>query len=81
MPRPASVEDVEETGATLLDNARLKARALVTATGQPAIADDTGLEVQALGGDPGVRSARYAGEDASYSDNVAKLLAALRGRG
>jgi XTP/dITP diphosphohydrolase len=80
-PRPASVGEVEETGETLLDNARLKAQALVTATGMAAIADDTGLEVEALGGDPGVRSARYAGEDASYGDNVAKLLAALAGTG
>ena len=70
--------DVEETGDTLVDNARLKARALVAATGLPAIADDTGLEVDALGGAPGVRSARFAGEDATYADNVAKLLDAAR---
>ncbi len=68
---------VEETGETLEDNARLKAVALVAATGEIAVADDTGLEVDALGGDPGPRTARYAGEGASYSDNVAKLLAAL----
>lgn len=77
LPRPVEVPDVEETGATLVDNARIKARALVEATGQPAIADDTGLEVEALGGAPGVRSARYAGEHATYEDNVAKLLGAL----
>ncbi|MHB1535060.1 MAG: RdgB/HAM1 family non-canonical purine NTP pyrophosphatase, partial [Acidimicrobiales bacterium] len=77
LPRPAEVPDVEETGATLADNARLKARALAEATGRPAIADDTGLEVAALGGAPGVRSARYAGEHATYQDNVARLLAAL----
>lgn len=77
LPRPPEVPEVEETGTTLVDNARLKARALVAATGQAAVADDTGLEVDALGGAPGVYSARYAGEDASYSDNVAKLLAAL----
>ncbi|MDQ6837746.1 MAG: RdgB/HAM1 family non-canonical purine NTP pyrophosphatase [Actinomycetota bacterium] len=77
--RPADIADVEETGATLEDNARLKAVALVDATGSPAIADDTGLEVDALGGDPGVRSARYAGEDATYADNVVKLLGALAG--
>jgi XTP/dITP diphosphohydrolase len=76
--RPADVADVDETGETLADNARLKAVALVEATGAPAIADDTGLEVDALGGAPGVRSARYAGEAASYGDNVAKLLDALR---
>ena len=77
VPRPDSVPDVEETGATLLDNARLKARVLVAATGRPAIADDTGLEVDALDGAPGVRSARYAGEGATYAANVAKLLDAL----
>ena len=77
--RPASVPDVEETGTTLTDNARLKALALAEATGLPAVADDTGLEVAALGGAPGVYSARYAGEHASYADNVAKLLRALEG--
>jgi XTP/dITP diphosphohydrolase len=79
LPRPASVPDVEETGDTLEDNARLKAVALVEATGEAAVADDTGLEVAALGGAPGVYSARYAGEDATYADNVAKLLGALDG--
>ena len=67
----------EEHGATLLENARLKARAALELTGLPSIADDTGLEVDALGGAPGVRAARYAGPAASYADNVAKLLAAL----
>jgi XTP/dITP diphosphohydrolase len=76
-PRPPDVPDVVEDGHTLLDNARLKARALVEATGLPAVADDTGLEVDALGGAPGVYAARYAGEDATYADNVAKLLHAL----
>lgn len=75
--RPAGVPDVEETGTTLLENARLKAQALVAATGLPALADDTGLEVDALGGAPGVYSARYAGEDATYADNVEHLLAEL----
>jgi XTP/dITP diphosphohydrolase len=79
LPRPASVPDVEETGTTLEENARLKAVALVEATGEAAVADDTGLEVLALGGAPGVWSARYAGEDATYADNVAKLVAALEG--
>jgi XTP/dITP diphosphohydrolase len=74
VPRPASVPDVDETGATLLENARLKAYALRDATGEDALADDTGLEVDALGGAPGVWSARYAGEDATYSDNVEKLV-------
>jgi XTP/dITP diphosphohydrolase len=77
LPRPAGVPDVVEDGETLLDNARLKARALVVATGVPAVADDTGLEVAALGGAPGVCSARYAGEDVTYADNVAKLLEEL----
>ncbi len=62
--RPSSLGEVEETGATLEDNARLKAVALVEATGLPAIADDTGLEVDALGGAPGVFSSRFAGEHA-----------------
>jgi XTP/dITP diphosphohydrolase len=74
VPRPPSVPDVEETGDTLVDNARLKARALMMATGLPAVSDDTGLEVEALGGAPGVYSARYAGDHATYADNVAKLL-------
>ncbi len=77
--RPGDVAEVEETGETLEDNARLKAGALAQATGEAAVADDTGLEVAALGGAPGVRSARYAGEGASYADNVAKLLEALAG--
>jgi XTP/dITP diphosphohydrolase len=76
--RPPDAPDVAETGLTLEDNARLKAAALCDATGLPAIADDTGLEVDALGGAPGVRSARFAGEQATYADNVAKLLADLR---
>jgi XTP/dITP diphosphohydrolase len=80
-PRPAHVPDVVEDGATLVDNARLKAVALCAATGLPALADDTGLEVDALGGAPGVWAARYAGEHASYRDNVAKLLRELDGVG
>ena len=79
VPRPAGVPDVEETGDTLQANARLKAAALVAATGEAAVADDTGLEVAALGGAPGVYSSRFAGEHASYADNVAKLLVELRG--
>jgi XTP/dITP diphosphohydrolase len=73
VPRPESVPEVEETGVTLEDNARLKAVALVEATGMPALADDTGLEVAALGGAPGVYSSRYSGEHATYAQNVAKL--------
>ena len=78
-PRPASVPDVDETGTTLVENARLKAEAIAAATGEAAVADDTGLVVDALGGAPGVWSARFAGEDATYADNVAKLLAELAG--
>ena len=78
-PRPADLPDVEETGVTLEDNARLKAEALVRATGLPAIADDTGLEVDALGGAPGVYSARFAGPGATYADNCARLLERMAG--
>jgi XTP/dITP diphosphohydrolase len=77
LPRPAGLADVAETGDTLEANARLKALAVAAAAGHPAMADDTGLEVDALGGAPGVYSARYAGEGVSYADNVAKLLAEL----
>ncbi len=77
LPRPPEVPEVEETGVTLEENAHLKAAALAAATGRAAVADDTGLEVDALGGAPGVYSARYAGEHAAYADNVAKLLAEL----
>jgi XTP/dITP diphosphohydrolase len=79
LPRPGNVPDVVEDGDTLEANARLKAVALVDATGEAAVADDTGLEVVALGGAPGVYSARFAGEHATYADNVAKLLAELDG--
>ena len=76
-PRPADVPDVEETGATLVENARLKAVALMEATGMAAVSDDTGLEIDALGGAPGVYSARYSGEHATYAENVSKVLAEL----
>lgn len=72
-------DDVEETGATLEENALLKARAVVEATGLPALADDTGLEVAALDGEPGIHTARYAGSEASFADNMEKLLAELDG--
>ena len=75
-----SWEDVEETGETLEENALLKATAVVAATGFSALADDTGLEVAALGGAPGVRSARYAGEHATYQDNTDRLLEEMDGR-
>lgn len=79
LPLPAGVTLPEETGTTFLANARLKARAVVAATGQVALADDSGLEVDALGGDPGVLSARYAGAGADDAANNAKLLAELAG--
>lgn len=79
VPRPADVPDVVEDADTLEGNARLKARAIAEATGLPAVADDTGLEVDALDGAPGVYSARYAGPAASYADNVDRLLADLAG--
>ena len=77
LPRPPDVPAVVEDAATLEGNARLKAAAIVAATGQPAVADDTGLEVGALDGAPGVFSARYAGEGVTYADNRARLLAEL----
>ena len=77
LPRPSDLPDVEENEVTLEGNALLKARALVHATGHAAIADDTGLFVDALGGRPGAFSARYAGENATYDANVAKLLGEL----
>jgi len=77
LPRPGDVPDVVEDADTLEGNARLKAVAVCTATGLPAVADDTGLEVLALGGAPGVYAARYAGEGASYADNRRKLLREL----
>lgn len=74
LPRPAGLGDVVEDAPDLEGNARLKAVAVCQAAGAPAVSDDTGLEVDALDGAPGVRSARYAGDDASYDDNVQKLL-------
>lgn len=79
LERPSAVAEVEEIGTTLEENARLKGEALAKATGLPALADDTGLEVEALDGAPGVYSARYAGPNARYDDNVAKLLQEMAG--
>ena len=80
-PRPPTIPDVEEDAATLEGNARLKAVAIAEATGAAALADDTGLEVNALGGAPGVRSARYAGEPSNSELNIAKLLSDLNAAG
>ena len=74
LPRPADVPDVVEDADTLEGNARLKAIAICEASGQAAVADDTGLEVFALGGAPGVYAARFAVEGCSYADNRHKLL-------
>lgn len=73
------VPDVVEDGDTCEANAVKKARAIAEFTGLPVVADDTGLEVDALGGRPGVYAARYAGEDATYEDNCRKLLRELTG--
>ena len=73
------IPEVEETGSTYHENASLKAREVAKATGQPALADDSGIEVDALGGAPGPRSARYAGEEASDERNLRALLRATAG--
>jgi XTP/dITP diphosphohydrolase len=79
-PLPDEVELPPETGATFAENALGKARAAFEAIGEPAIADDSGIEAAALGGAPGVRSARFAGEGASDEENLALLLERLQGR-
>ena len=73
-PLPDEVELPPEDGVTFADNAMLKAAAAATATGRPAIADDSGIEATALGGAPGVRSARFAGKDATDEQNLEKLV-------
>jgi XTP/dITP diphosphohydrolase len=70
--------DIEETGSTLEENALIKAGGGFRMTGAPCLADDTGLEVDALGGAPGVFSSRYAGEGATYADNVRKILLVMK---
>ncbi|WP_419840895.1 RdgB/HAM1 family non-canonical purine NTP pyrophosphatase [Candidatus Poriferisodalis sp.] len=77
LPRPPELGEVVEDGATLVDNALIKARAVYAVAGEPTLADDTGLEVDTLDGAPGVYSARYAGPEADSAANVAKLMAAL----
>lgn len=81
LPRPAAVGDVVEDAGTLVGNARLKARAILAASGTASVADDTGLEVAALNGAPGVETAVYAGEGCTDADNRRKLLGALSGAG
>ena len=78
LPRPEGLAEPEENATTLEGNARIKAVCVAEASGLPAIADDTGLEVDALDGEPGVRSARFAGENATYAQNVALLLERLQ---
>lgn len=79
LPRPPGLADVEEDADTLEGNALLKARAVVAAAGLPAVADDTGLFVDALAGRPGVHTARYAGEQATYAENRALMLREMTG--
>jgi XTP/dITP diphosphohydrolase len=79
LPRPAGVPDVVEDAGSLVGNARLKAAAIAAAAGMPAVADDTGLFVDALGGEPGVETAYFAGPNATYAENRAKTLEALAG--
>ena len=73
------IKSIEETGTTLIENALIKARTVHELTGLPSLADDTGLEVDALNGAPGVYSARFAGENATFEDNVNKMLIAFSG--
>ena len=80
VPRPSSLADVVEDADTLLGNARLKAVAVCAATQLPALADDTGLEVDALDGAPGVITARFAGEGATDAQNRQKMLLELDGK-
>jgi XTP/dITP diphosphohydrolase len=78
-PNTLGIDTPPETGATFAENALLKARHAAAAASIPAIADDSGIEVDALGGRPGIYSARYAGEGASDADNLRKMLDELRG--
>jgi len=74
----SNIGEIVEDGDTLRENALIKAKAVYDSTGIPAIADDTGLEVDALGGKPGVYTARFAGENCSYIDNVNKMLKVMK---
>ena len=77
LPSSSMMSDIEETGLTFIENALIKARAVSALTQLPSIADDSGLSVDALGGSPGVRSARYAGTPSNATKNNQKLLAAM----
>tara|TARA_B100000214_G_scaffold375316_1_gene361134 strand:- start:1424 stop:2008 length:585 start_codon:yes stop_codon:yes gene_type:complete len=77
LPRPSEIPEIIEDAPDLFGNAHLKALGVMEATGMPVIADDTGLEVEALNGEPGVLSARYAGPSARSEDNIQKLLTEL----
>jgi XTP/dITP diphosphohydrolase len=77
-PRAPAWPEVEETGETYLDNARLKARTVAGALGLPAVGEDSGIEVDALGGEPGPRSARYAGPHATDAQNLERLITNVR---
>jgi len=78
-PAPGEIELPPETGSTFAENALIKATAVAEAVGRPALADDSGIAANALGGRPGIFSARYAGEHATDEENLAKLLAELDG--
>jgi len=80
IPLPDDFPEIEEDGATLEENALLKARFVHLELRMPTLADDTGLEVEALGGAPGVVTARYAGENATYQDNCRKMLREMEGK-
>ena len=73
------ISEIEESGSTLLENSFIKAKEVYRKTGIPTLADDTGLEVEFLNGAPGIYSARYAGKNVTYEDNVKKLLSELSG--
>lgn len=80
IPLPDDFPEIEEDGETLEENALLKARFVHLELRMPTLADDTGLEVEALGGAPGVVTARYAGENATYQDNCRKMLREMEGK-
>ena len=80
-PLPDEVPSPVEDGDTFTANALIKARSAREATGEPVVADDSGIEVEALGGRPGVRSARYAGEDATDGENLGKVLEEVEAAG